>query len=89
MILVPYTKSTLVCGLVQNKVEETRDSMGARGNPIIHDCMDSHIHIQDSTTRTGYGEHTPNVVSFIKVCNGHTQGTFLMFRVVGPLKKEV
>ena len=58
---------------VQNRLVETRDSSGDRGNQ----CMPVH----------GHGEHTPKIISFTKACDSHTQSVSLTSRAVSIISK--
>ena len=52
--------------VVHNRVVKTWDSKGARGNPIIH--PPTYLHTQSK------------IISFMKVCNGHTLKIFITSR---------
>ena len=62
---------------------ETQDSRGAGGEPYnsrSHVPTGPNTHIHNHTPVDGYGKHTPKIICFMKVCNGHTQGIFLTFK---------
>ena len=65
---------------VESRMEETRDSRGVRGNPIIHDRTCLHTHFRDHTPVDRHGEPTPKTINFMRTCDGHTRGVFLMPR---------
>ena len=68
--------------VVQNRVVETRDSRGARGNSIIPDHTHPHTCIRNRMLVDGNGEQTPKIISFRKACNGHKQRICLTSRPV-------
>ena len=83
-VSVTYKKNIGQWVALQNRVEETRDSRSARGNPIIHDSTRPHAHIRDRTPVDGHGKRTSKIISFMKEYDRHTQGIFLTSRPALP-----
>ena len=64
---------------------ETRESRGARGNPIIPSHTHQHACIGNRTPVNGHGKRSPKII--MKLCAGHTQSIFLYHFTQGKCDK--
>ena len=70
---------------VQDTLVETRESRGARGNPIIPNHTHLHACIGNRTPVNGHGKRSPKII--MKLCAGHTKRIFLYHFTQGKCDK--